>query len=88
MFPRMREAITSPTPQTYARNAEPNSVYEVYTDGKAWFVYSTDTDEEIGPFDEIPVAFKEAKAHAKKAGYEFLARLPWEEPDLQKYPLT
>jgi len=87
VFPRMREAMAAPTPASYARNDEPSSVYEVYTDGTAWFVYSTDTDEEIGPFDEIPIALKEAKAVAKAAGYEFLERLPWEDQDLQKYPL-
>jgi hypothetical protein len=86
VFLRMRAAMTSPVPRSFSRNADVDSVYEVFNDGKGWFVFATDSDQEIGPFDTIPAALAQAKTQASQDGYIILDELPWDDQDILKYP--
>ena len=87
VFPTFRYAMSEPIPSEVDFNHELDSAFEIYSDGKGWFVLSVVGDEELGPFDSDREALKQARGLAKGEGYIELAQMPWDNQDVAEKAL-
>jgi len=61
--------------------------FEVFSDGKNWFVYCSASDEETGPFDGVQEALQEARRFAVEKGFLVLDTPPWDSEDFAAWPM-
>jgi len=87
VFPTFRTYMREVTPAEYGAKDSVDSVYDIYTDGKGWFVYSVHKDEELGPFDDRQAAFQQAVTLAGEDGWVLLDKRPWEGSDVANWTL-
>ena len=59
---------------------------DIYFAGDGWFVVLQD-GEEVGPFDDLSTATKEALMLLTQEGYLVLPESPWTKADVEAFPL-
>ena len=64
-----------------------DSIFELFNDGRGWFIRITASGTEVGPFDNLKRANTEVKSLATGMGYTCLDKFPWDEDDLSDFPL-
>jgi hypothetical protein len=64
-----------------------DTYYQIWSDGKNWFVLNPRTEEEIGPFDSGTIAIKEAQSLAQAEGLTLVQSWPWDQDDVEDFKI-
>jgi hypothetical protein len=85
VYPTMREFQRTPHQEAPA-GEEIDCVADLFQGTEGWFVV-LDDGTEVGPFDTMGVARKQAENLLQKQGYTLLGESPWGQTEATTYPI-
>lgn len=78
-FPLLRDFQDSLTPDPTL------AIASIAEDGEGWWIFIS--EDEVGPFPDMKSAKEEAIILLQEKGFSILPKTPWDEGDLETYPL-